>query len=271
MIVSSLLEKTRLTNQILQKTAGQKVDFFEVATVLKNVIHANTYISDYKGEVLGYAFVDEFECDLMVERVLKNGEFPECYNAFLLRDDKTRVNLVQKSNKCVFIDPEKCIFTNKLTTIVPIIGGGKRLGTLILARFGQLFEAEDLILAENGATVVGMEILRATAKKIEEEARNKAVVQLALGSLSYSELEAAEHIFKELDGEEGLLVASKSADRLGITRSVIVNALRKFESAGVIETRSFGMKGTYIKVLNSYLRDQLEKKNKEDTTNKTGY
>ncbi len=63
---------------------------------------------------------------------------------------------------------------------------------------------------------------------------------MALGTLSYSELEAMEHIFEELDGgDEGLLVASKVADRVGITRSVIVNALRKLESAGgVIESRS---------------------------------
>lgn len=32
--------------------------------------------------------------------------------------------------------------------------------------------------------------------------------------------------------------ASKVVDRVGITRSVTVNALRKFESAGVIESRS---------------------------------
>jgi transcriptional pleiotropic repressor len=73
---------------------------------------------------------------------------------------------------------------------------------------------------------------------------------MAISSLSYSELEAIEHIFNELEGKEGLLVASKIADRVGITRSVIVNALRKLESAGVIESRSLGMKGTYIKVLN---------------------
>ena len=69
--------------------------------------------------------------------------------------------------------------------------------------------------------------------------RNKAVVQLA-ATLSYSELEAVEHIFEGLGGDEGLLVASKIADQLGITRSVIGNALRKFESAGVIESRSLG-------------------------------
>ena len=57
------------------------------------------------------------------------------------------------------------------------------------------------------------------------------------------------------------MVASKVADRVGITRSVIVNALRKFESAGVIESRSSGMKGTYIKVLNDVVFDEMTKVN----------
>ena len=46
---------------------------------------------------------------------------------------------------------------------------------------------------------------------------------------------------------------------VGITRSVIVNALRKLESAGVVEARSLGMKGTYIRILNDYLLEELEK------------
>ena len=58
---------------------------------------------------------------------------------------------------------------------------------------------------------------------------------------------------------EGVLVASKIADRVGITRSVIVNALRKFESAGVIESRSSGMKGTYIKVTNDVVFNEIKK------------
>src|SRR5690625_2380141 len=95
-----------------------------------------------------------------------------------------------------------------------------------------------------------MEILQEKTAEVEKEARSKAVVQMAISSLSYSELEAIDHIFEELDGREGLLVASRIADRVGITRSVIVNALRKLESAGVIESRSLGMKGTCSKVLN---------------------
>jgi len=261
-ISSPLLEKTRRINKILQKSAGQRVDFKDVAEVLKNVIHANVYIASRQGKILGYSLVDEFECELMVNNVLQEGVFPEDYNRFLLKEDESRVNLRQKTNDCVFLDSERCLFANKITTVIPIIGGGERLGTLLLARFNELFDAEDLILAETGATVVGMEILRSKSDEIEEEARNKAVVQLAVATLSYSELEAVEHIFEELGGNEGLLVASKIADQLGITRSVIVNALRKFESAGVIESRSLGMKGTYIKVLNPFLLDYLQKKSK---------
>ena len=53
-------------------------------------------------------------------------------------------------------------------------------------------------------------------------------------------------------------MASRIADRVGITRSVIVNALRKFESAGVIQSKSSGMKGTYIKVMNDAVYAQLD-------------
>ena len=83
---------------------------------------------------------------------------------------------------------------------------------------------------------MGMEILRSRSERHDEEARKRNAVQMALDTLSYSEQEAVEHIFEELSGDEGLLVASKIADRVGITRSVIVNALRKFESAGVSES-----------------------------------
>ena len=55
----------------------------------------------------------------------------------------------------------------------------------------------------------------------------------------------------------GLVVASQVADKVGVTRSVIVSALRKLESAGVIESRSLGMKGTRIKILVPGLRDRL--------------
>ncbi len=148
--------------------------------------------------------------------------------------------------------------------ITPIDIAGERLGTLFEYRSDKEYDIDDIILTEYGTTVVGLEMMRSVNEESAEEERKIAIVKSAIGTLSFSELEAILHIFDELDGNEGILVASRIADRVGITRSVIVNALRKFESAGVIESRSSGMKGTYIKVVNDVVFDELEKiKNKK--------
>ncbi|EIJ81506.1 transcriptional repressor CodY [Bacillus methanolicus PB1] len=253
-----LLSKTRKINAMLQKAAGKPVNFKEMAETLRDVIEANIFVVSRRGKLLGFAINQQIENERM-KKMLEDRQFPEEYTKNLFNIQETSPNLDVESEYTAFPVENKDLFRNGLTTIVPINGGGERLGTLILARLEEQFHDDDLILAEYGATVVGMEILREKAEEIEEEARSKAVVQMAISSLSYSELEAIEHIFEELNGHEGLLVASKIADRVGITRSVIVNALRKLESAGVIESRSLGMKGTYIKVLNDKFLVELEK------------
>lgn len=253
-----LLKRTRKINAMLQKSAGKPVNFTEMAASLRDVIAANVFVVSRRGKLLGFAISQEIENERMT-KMLEDRQFPENYTEDLFTVHETTANLDIENRHTVFPIENHDLFKNSLTTIVPIIGGGERLGTLILGRLNDSFEEDDLILAEYGATVVGMEILQEKAAEIETEARSKAVVQMAIGSLSYSELEAIDHIFEELNGKEGLLVASKIADRVGITRSVIVNALRKLESAGVIESRSLGMKGTYIKVLNDKFLVELEK------------
>ncbi|KOS62654.1 GTP-sensing pleiotropic transcriptional regulator CodY [Lysinibacillus agricola] len=252
----NLLEKTRKINSMLQASAGKPVNFKEMADTLGDIIDSNVYIVSRKGKLLGISIHQQIENERM-KKMFEERQFPEEYTHSLFTISETSSNLDIHDEHTAFPIENKELFQNALTTIVPIVGGGERLGTLILARLSAQFEDDDLILAEYGATVVGMEILREKSEEIEEEARSKAVVQMAINSLSYSELEAIEHIFEELDGHEGLLVASKIADRVGITRSVIVNALRKLESAGVIESRSLGMKGTYIKVLNDKFLNAL--------------
>ena len=254
--MKTLLEKTREINKLIQKAAGHPISFKEMAQTLCNNVNANVYILGKKGKVLGYAFMENFYCPNMDDMVNLDAHFPVNYNEKLLRDSE-QIN-IKKIQECVFNFREECILKDKIMTIIPILGGGQRLGTLTLSKSGE-FDDEDLILSEYGATVVGMEILRAKVERVEEIARQKAMVSVAFDTLSYSELEAVEHIFNELGETNGLLVASKIADKVGITRSVIVNALRKLESAGVVEVRSLGMKGTYIRILNDYLMEELER------------
>ncbi|MFC3040322.1 GTP-sensing pleiotropic transcriptional regulator CodY [Virgibacillus xinjiangensis] len=253
-----LLQRARKINAMLQGATGKSVNFNDMSGSLRDVIKGNVYIVSRRGKLLGFAINQEIENERM-KNMLEERRFPEDYIQGLSNIHETTANLDIDSPHTVFPVENRELFQNGLTTIVPIIGGGERLGTLVIGRINESFNDDDLLLAEYGATVVGMEILHEKTEEIEMEARSKAVVQMAISSLSYSELEAIDHIFEELNGNEGLLVASKIADRVGITRSVIVNALRKLESAGVIESRSLGMKGTYIKVLNSKFLVELEK------------
>lgn len=164
---------------------------------------------------------------------------------------KENVNLSTLGFEFEGLDDYKAIIT-------PIDIAGERLGTLFIYRASQSYNLDDIILSEYGTTVVGLEMMRSVNEENAEENRKIQIVKSAISTLSFSELEAIQHIFNELKGNEGILVASRIADRVGITRSVIVNALRKFESAGVIESRSSGMKGTYIKVLNDVVFDELK-------------
>lgn len=259
--MEGLLQKTRQLNKTLQNYGSDPVSFLELSKKLSDILQANVYIASRKGKILGHQLLEEFECDIVQGQVEKTQSFPKKYNDELLSISESKEN-VTDFESCILEESKTCKHKDNIATIIPILSGGERLGTLVLARFGKKFIEEDLILAEYSATIVGMEILRSKTEVIEIEARKKSVVQMAIGTLSYSELEAMEHIFNELDGMEGLLVASKIADKVGITRSVIVNALRKFESAGVIESRSLGMKGTHIKILNDKLMEELDKATK---------
>src|SRR5699024_1313003 len=128
-------------------------------------------------------------------------QFPEEYPPKFFEVSETSSNLDIESSYTAFPIENKELFQEGLTTIVPIMGGGERLGTLLLARMARKFEDDDLILAEYGATVVGMEILREKAEEIEQEARSKAVVQMAINSPSHSEHEGSQHIHKKMSRE----------------------------------------------------------------------
>lgn len=252
----TLLAKTRTLNRLLQRAAGKALNFREMAEVLCTTIQTNVFVVSRKGKILGCAAVNPFDHDSLRAMSVEELRFSQESNNLFLDMQESMTNVSQDDG---LYETLTALGQQEIMTVVPIKGGGDRLGTLVLTRHNGAFDDDDLILAEYGSTIVGMEILRERAEEVELEARSRAVVSVAIGSLSYSELEAVEHIFEELEGKEGLLVASKIADRVGITRSVIVNALRKLESAGVIETRSLGMKGTYIKILNHQLLAELEK------------
>lgn len=253
-----LLDKTRKINKLLHNNNSSKVVFNDICEVMTEILHSNVLVISRKGKVLGVSRcegVEEIQ-ELIVDEV--GGHIDSLLNERLLGilSTKENVNLTTLGFEGEDVKKYTAIIT-------PIDIAGERLGTLFMYKSGTQYEIDDIILSEYGTTVVGLEMMRSVNEENAEENRKIQIVKSAISTLSFSELEAIIHIFDELDGSEGILVASKIADRVGITRSVIVNALRKFESAGVIESRSSGMKGTYIKVINDVIFSELEELKKQ--------
>lgn len=248
-----LLDKTRKINKLLHNNNSHKVVFNDICNVMSDILFSNMLVISKKGKVLGISTRDDIEeiTELVEDKV---GGFVDVqFNERLLNVLSTKENV----NLSTLGFGEG--YSKKYDAIIaPIDIAGERLGTLFMYKSDAQYEIDDIILCEYGTTVVGLEMLRAVHEETTEECRKESIVKSAISTLSYSELEAVYHIFDELNGDEGVLVASKIADRVGITRSVIVNAIRKFESAGVIEARSSGMRGTYIKVLNDLVYRELE-------------
>ena len=255
--MSDILSKVRKLNWLLQESPTGAFSFNEMCGILSDMLDANVYVANVRGKVLGVAYKIKSDSPTMIDSETGDELFPVEYNDEFMKLDQTAANLTGDDVLAIFkYDYDTA---DKLHTVIPILGGGKRWGTLIMVRHEPVFSDEDLVLGEYGATVIGLEIQRRKTEEEEAEERKVSMVRMAIGTLSYSEVEAVQQIFAELEGDEGLLVASKIADRSGITRSVIVNALRKLESAGVIESRSLGMKGTRIKILNDKFKDELER------------
>ncbi|MCR5272398.1 MAG: GTP-sensing pleiotropic transcriptional regulator CodY [Lachnospiraceae bacterium] len=253
-----LLDKTRKINKLLHNNNSTKVVFNDICDVMTGILDSNILVISKKGKVLGSSIFKGTTPikEMIVDEV--GGFIDSMLNERLLGILSTKEN----------VNLETLGFEGDIkryqAIITPIDIAGERLGTLFVYRFDNQYDIDDIILCEYGTAVVGLEMMRSVNEENAEETRKIQIVKSAINTLSFSELEAIIHIFDELDGKEGILVASKIADRVGITRSVIVNALRKFESAGVIESRSSGMKGTYIKVLNDVVFDELDKIKKQN-------
>lgn len=258
--MTSILEKTRKITSILQRSVeslSEELPYNLMAAQLGDIIDCNTCIINGGGHILGYSIKYKTNTD-RVEKMFEELELSEDYVRAASRVYDTEANLPVDSDLSIYPAESRDIYPDGLTTVAPIYGGGMRLGSFIIWRNDKAFEDDDLILVEIASTVVGLQLLNLQTENLEETIRRQTAINMAINTLSYSEMKAVSAILTELGGKEGRLTASVIADRIGITRSVIVNALRKLESAGIIESRSLGMKGTYLKVINEGIFDKIK-------------
>lgn len=244
-----LLDKTRKINKLLHNNESSVFVFSDICKILSEVLDSNVLVISKTGKILGISNSKRIP-------VIK-GFLKDSIGEYIEKDLNERLLSILSTNENVNLanlgfNKNEVNFYSSIIT--PIDIAGERLGTLFVYRLDAVYEIEDIILAEYGNTVVGLEMIRSVSEEKDAESRDKNTLEGAINSLSDSEKKAISVLFKELTEDEGIIVTSRLAQNANITRSVIVNAIRKLEGAGIIETKSYGMKGTYIKIVNSYAR-----------------
>ena len=101
--------------------------------------------------------------------MLEDRHIPAEYTDQLMDVKETQSNIDIDNVLTVFPPENREVFVNSRTTIFPILGGGERLGTLVLGRVQDDFNENDLVLGEYAATVIGMEILREKHNEVEKK------------------------------------------------------------------------------------------------------
>ncbi len=210
-----------------------------IASVIQESTNANTVFIEGNGRIL--AVGGNLPKDLMSD----NNEFI---------DKKVAVQI----NK--FKEPQINInltgVENCSSAVVPIPNGGSML---LFKDNNEEFSEQNKLSAEVGANNAAWVVQWVKKENQDNEDREIKIARAVLNSLSFTEIDVIIEVFDSIKNGEGFVVASKIADKNGYARSVTVNALRKLESAGVVQTRSLGVKGTYIKVINNKLCDEINK------------
>jgi transcriptional pleiotropic repressor len=243
-----LTDKIRQLNGSLYDDDGQNPDLRRAVSSLASIAGVAVFVVRREGEIL-VAESGPVKLTENMKQLIKDQS---------LNADRDFMQLL-KASEAVYNETDPAQKTNGdyYYSLVPLTAEDKKSDLLLLCSAKKPLDEDQLALAEIGALLIGLIQRLEKSGKEEEIIRNKKLAEGAFESLSYSEVEAIEEILKNITNNESVVIASKIADNLGITRSVIVNALRKFESAGIIESRSLGMKGTFIRVKNLHALEMV--------------
>lgn len=255
-----LLKKTRQLHALQRNTVNGEFSFPEIAKALSDISDSNIYILNKEGEVLGVAYKVQKDTIVTKNELSVNGRevIEEKINKELLALSSTKIITGDEAN--FIFNAKKSANEKKQHMLLPLIlENNRRMGTIIFSRYSPKFSNDDIILGEYSSIIVGLEVKRVILEHEKKIKNESLLLSNTLNILTHSEMVGLKGMFNKIENKENekVIVASKIANETGITRSILVTALQKLETAGFIYSKSLGMKGTYIKILNSKIKKAI--------------
>lgn len=257
-ILSTLLDKIKNLNTVFRESSTMEIPVDDLCKRLSSVLSANIYLFEPDGRIFSYATSDKFFCEYN-EDSLKANFLPREYQNMFKQGNDTRFNMYEEIPTCTCEGVKECIFNNRYYCMMPVFYNYQKKAGILLIRYGDAFSNDEEVLCEYTSAIVSLDLMRAEQERIRQQSLQMARAQLAADALSFSELVAANAALSTLpqDSQEGIVMLNTVSSQIYVTHSTVSGALKKLETAGVIKTKSMGVKGKLIRVTNPYLVEEI--------------
>ncbi len=222
-------------SDIIANSISDKEALDSIAEYIMRRLRASTYLLDTEENIVSFAAIEN-------KPYFTDADIKKLHTSFIRAKKTTVINI-----------------SDMYCLIIPLNAISQRFGTLFIYSSTTEYKKEDINELYDTVYSAALLLRCINIGRDINDIKSEETVKAALGSLSFSELNGALTVFSLLKGQkDGVIITSKIAEHCGMTRSVIINALKKLESASIIEIQSLGMKGTHINVLNPYIYKQLK-------------
>lgn len=255
----TLVEKLRQLNEVFNESSSRLLHLNDLCKRLATIMSANVYLFKMTGSIFAHGTVTAYHCEHNINS-LKTLVLPEKYLTLFTSTNRAKFNIFEQHPTCTYEGVETCIYADRYYAMVPVFYNHKKWAGMLFVRYGTPFDVDDEALSEYISAIISMEILFGEQERLYNMAVKRARSQLAVKNLTYSELKATEQAISDLvkQGMEGTIMLNKISDESFVPHSTVSSALKKLESAGVIETRSKGVKGKHVKITNPFIEREIE-------------
>lgn len=255
--MDNIVSKIHRLNTVFSKSATTFIPLDALCDELCGIIGCNIYLFNTKGHIFAYSVAQKFLCPY-TKCSLENEELPQYYMDFFSKNNISITDMYEEQPKCTYAGVKHCLFSNRYYSMYPIFSAFKKVAGILFIRYEDPFSDSDKILCEYTCAIVSIEMLRQEQEKMQQLSMEVAKAKLAVNSLTFSEKKAARAIFEDIKWDNGEVFLNSVASKTYTTPSTVSSALKKLELATLIVTKTRGVKGKYIKILNQNLRNELQ-------------
>ncbi|MBQ3924796.1 MAG: GTP-sensing pleiotropic transcriptional regulator CodY, partial [Firmicutes bacterium] len=135
--METMLGKVRKLNWVLQEAPKGDFSFKDLCAILSKLLDSNVYVLDTECTLLGADLRNVEDASIFTDPETGMETLPREYAESLAEVNETLVNLQNEQVLEILKYEEKT--RSKFHTIIPIVGGGQRWGTMLLARYNPEF------------------------------------------------------------------------------------------------------------------------------------